>query len=166
MADVRPASDSDIPDLCDLYLQFHEFHVDRIPERLLSLRSRWDQQGAELAERLREILRDRDSAVLVAVVDEEIAAFSEIYLREEVSKARRDCCYCHLQSMFVSARHRGRGVGRLLLEASESWARSRGATEMRLDVWEFADGPSRFYERCGYHPYRRSYARPLEHATR
>jgi GNAT superfamily N-acetyltransferase len=163
MVDVHPASEEDIGALCALYLEFHEFHADRIPERLTSLRSRWDEEVTGLADRLREIVRDPGSAVLVASAESEIVGLSEVRVREdEETTAKPGCRYCHMQSLFVPAPFRGRGVGRLLLEASESWARSHGASEMRLDVWEFDEGPSGFYEARGYRPYRRSYARPLE----
>ena len=163
MAEVRPATESDIPALCDLYRGFHEFHAERIPRRLLSLHSTWDKEVAGLAERLSEIIGCSESDVFVAEVGGEIAGFSEVYLRDdEGTGARPACRYCHVQSMFVSRAFRGSGVGRLLLGASESWARARGASEIRLDVWEFAEGPSGFYEKCGYWAYRHSYTRPLD----
>jgi GNAT superfamily N-acetyltransferase len=59
-----------------------------------------------------------------------------------------------LSGMFVVARARNLGVGRTLLQASEEWARSFGATELWLHTGEA--GP--FYERCGYR-----YAHRREH---
>jgi len=162
MTEVRLARESDIPALCDLYCDFHEFHAERIPGRLLSLRSTWDEETAELAERLREVVGDGDSEVLVAVSHGEISGFSEVYLRvDEETRARPASRYCHVQSMFVVPLRRGTGIGRQLLASSESWAKTRGASEMRLDVWEFAEGPAGFYEECGFRGYRRSFSLPL-----
>ena len=56
----------------------------------------------------------------------------------------------YLQSLIVSAAFRAQGLGRLLVEAAQQWARERGATEMQVDIWEFAAGPLHFYERLGY----------------
>jgi GNAT superfamily N-acetyltransferase len=162
MTVVRPAAESDILALCDLYLEFHEFHAEWIPVRLCSLRPVWSAEIAGLEERLREIIAGSDADILVAEAEGKISGLSEIHLREdEGTSARPAARYCHLQSMFVPEDRRGSGIGRRLLAASESWARARGAKEMRLDVWEFDEGPSRFYEKHGYRPYRRSYVRSL-----
>ncbi|MBN2564606.1 MAG: GNAT family N-acetyltransferase [Candidatus Eisenbacteria bacterium] len=162
MTGVRTAAESDILALCDLYLEFHEFHAERIPERLCSLAPMWSAEMAGLKGRLREIMAGGDADILVAEADGTISGFAEIYLREDQGTSARPAArYCHLQSMFVTADRRRSGIGRLLLAASESWARTRGAKEIRLDVWEFDEGPSRFYEKHGYRPYRRSYVRSL-----
>jgi len=162
VASVRSAGESDIPTLCDLYLKFHEFHAERIPERLRSLRSAWHKEAEYLAEQLQIIVASDDSQILVAELEGEIVGFGEIYLRtEEQTRARPGSRYCHVQSMFVASPWRGTGLGRLLMAASEAWARVRGATEMRVDVWEFSEGPAGFYERCGYGAHRHSYSRPL-----
>lgn len=58
--------------------------------------------------------------------------------------------YSHLQSLMVVEGFRGQGVGTLLIEAAEEWARERGAREMRLDTWEFVGDPVDFYEKVGY----------------
>jgi GNAT superfamily N-acetyltransferase len=153
---------SDISALCGLYLDFHEYHADRLPERLLSLRNDWESEKESLSKRIREIVASPDAVILLAESDGDFVGFSELYLRcDEETSARPGRRYCHLQSMFVLEQHRRRGTGRVLLRASESWAESNGASEIRLDVWEFQDGPAGFYQRCGYRPYRHSLARPL-----
>jgi GNAT superfamily N-acetyltransferase len=163
MINIRPATQKDVPSLCELYLDFHEYHVDRVPKRLLSLRGIWDTEKSCLVKRLGDIIEDSESTLLVAENGEEIIGFSELYLRQdEQSPARMAFKYCHLQSLFVVTAHRLIGVGRLLLEASESWARSKGASEIRLDTWDFPDGPVDFYERYGFRTYRLSLSRSLD----
>jgi GNAT superfamily N-acetyltransferase len=163
MMEIRPAAEEDVPALCDLYLGFHEFHAQKVPKRLVSLRSRWEEEKVGLAGRLREIFVSPDALVLVAEVEDRLVGFAELYLREdERTDTRPGCRYCYLQSMCVLEPERRRGVGRLLLKASETWARSHDAAEIRLDVWEFGGGPGEFYVRCGYRPYRRSLARSLK----
>jgi diamine N-acetyltransferase len=55
----------------------------------------------------------------------------------------------------VLASFLAQGLGRLLVEVAQQWARERGATEMQLDIWEFAAGPLHFYERLGYRTLKR-----------
>jgi GNAT superfamily N-acetyltransferase len=66
-----------------------------------------------------------------------------------------------LQSLGVTERLRHSGLGRPLVVAVEEWARSRGATEMCVETWEFEGGPLLFYERLGYRTYERKLNRPL-----
>lgn len=56
----------------------------------------------------------------------------------------------HLASMWVAPTHRRAGVGRLLVNAVIDWARSEGATTLRLMVTSNNDIAMRFYERLGF----------------
>jgi GNAT superfamily N-acetyltransferase len=159
---IWTATSKDINALCDLYRDFHEFHAERLPNRLVSLSNLWEDEKVRLAQRLNEIIESTDSEVLIAKREGKVVGLSELYLREDKEVGGRVAKrYCHLQSMFVAEPHRRGGLGRLLLSSSESWARSRGAAEIQVDVWEFAEGPAEFYERCGYRTYRRSLVRSL-----
>ena len=53
-------------------------------------------------------------------------------------------------SMWVDPVHRGTGTGRALLEAVLAYARSRGATEVILDVTDGNDAARGLYERYGF----------------
>lgn len=55
-----------------------------------------------------------------------------------------------LISMWVAASARGRGVGDLLVHEVERWARSRGATLLRLDVTDGNQPAAALYERNGF----------------
>jgi GNAT superfamily N-acetyltransferase len=62
-----------------------------------------------------------------------------------------DVFLCHLVSMWVDPRYRGRGLGRDLLAAGIDWARHRGARQLRLGV---VDGNSAagLYRQAGFEP--------------
>jgi GNAT superfamily N-acetyltransferase len=160
---IRAAAFEDIDALCRLYSDFHEFHVRGVPSRLASLGDAAPAEREALASRLRELIDEPDAALFVASMDGRLVGFAEAYVRDDPPTpyrvARR---HGHLQSMFVAGDRRDAGIGRALLDACESWAKSRDAVEMRLDVWEFAKGPLRFYERAGYRTIRRGLARDLE----
>jgi GNAT superfamily N-acetyltransferase len=162
MIDVRPATEKDIDRLCTLYRDFHEFHAAGVPDRVAPLPDERQDEQVRLAARLREIIGSPDSTVLVAEDESKIVGLSELYIREdEHLRDRLARRYCHLQSMFVARERRRTGVGRRLLAASEAWAKSHDVSELRLDTWEFPEGPLGFYERCGYRTFRRSLARDL-----
>jgi GNAT superfamily N-acetyltransferase len=160
---VRGADDGDIDALCALYLDFHEFHVEGVPSRLASLKGASRTETVALAARIRELISSADAAVLVAEHGEAIVGFAEVYVRDdEPSPARVARRHGHLQSMFVVSGQRNLGIGALLLAESESWARSKGAQELRVDIWQFAGDPLGFYESHGYRTIRRSLAKDLE----
>jgi len=95
-------------------------------------------------------------------MDNQVVGFAEVYLRkDEPDPARIAYKYGHLQSLLVTEAFRQHGIGEKLLEAAENWAKGRGAAEMRLETWEFPEGPFRFYEKTGYRTLRRKLARRL-----
>lgn len=153
---VRPAVAADEPSLRHLYDEFHAFHARRIPDRLLVPSSAAAEHGS-FTTAIHEILAADDATLLVAEMDGIVIGFAQIDMREdEASQYKPGRRYGHLQSLAVTEASRRRGVGALLLRDAEHWARERGATEIRSDVWEFAGGPIRFYEQAGYQTLRRT----------
>src|SRR3990172_3441442 len=56
---------------------------------------------------------------------------------------------CWLQDLVVSKEARGRGIGRLLLDAATEWARERGCTHLQLSSGMGRADAHRFYRREG-----------------
>jgi ribosomal protein S18 acetylase RimI-like enzyme len=56
----------------------------------------------------------------------------------------------HVETLVVGARHRRRGIGRLLMSESTAWARAQGAVEVVLTTWAGNEDADAFYERLGY----------------
>jgi ribosomal protein S18 acetylase RimI-like enzyme len=52
--------------------------------------------------------------------------------------------------MWVSSDHRGRRVGRLLLQGCIDWARARGAHKVALEAWPHNDAAIRLYLGMGF----------------
>jgi diamine N-acetyltransferase len=92
-----------------------------------------------------------------------VLGFAEIYLRRPDPKnpAVVPKQYTHLQSLSLTEAFTHQGIGNQLLQAAEAWARDREVVELRLDIWEFSEGPLRFYEKSGYRTFRRTLAKNL-----
>lgn len=58
--------------------------------------------------------------------------------------------YAHLGFMFVLPEHRGKGLNQQLIEALMTWARSKGMTEVRLQVYTENKAAIRAYEKAGF----------------
>ena len=81
---------------------------------------------------------------LVAVVDDALAGLAWGRLDE------RQPDIAHLFQVWVAPEFRGRGIGRLLVDAVIAWARSVGARELRLGVTRGDTAAVRLYRRAGF----------------
>ena len=57
---------------------------------------------------------------------------------------------CHVEDLVRAPECRGRGIGRLLLEAAAEWAHRRGATRMQLNCDDKNLPAMKFYESLGW----------------
>jgi len=159
---VRLAKLEDMETLCNLYMEFHQFHVRGVPDRLVSLDKIDSHHSDELHRNIEKIINDEKSVIFVAQINNRMMGLAEVYLRkDELHPAKVSCTYGHLQSLVVTEASRQYGVGKLLVGVAEKWAQEKGAVEMRLDIWEFREGPLRFYEKLGYRTLRRNLVRKL-----
>ena len=60
--------------------------------------------------------------------------------------------YAYLGFMYVDPAHRGKGINQLIIETLRQWARSRGLTELRLEVYTINEPAIRAYEKAGLTP--------------
>jgi aminoglycoside 6'-N-acetyltransferase I len=96
----------------------------------------WDATGDEdHKSEMLEILEHPDTQlVLVAQGNNgRLAGFLEASIRPFVEDCESDHVG-YLEGWYVDESDRRRGLGRALVEAAESWARSRGCTEMASDA--------------------------------
>ena len=63
-----------------------------------------------------------------------------------------------LVSMYVMPDWRGQGVGSRLVEGFVSWARGRGASQLRVKAYTANEGAIRFYLRHGFAPLETTFA--------
>ncbi len=68
---------------------------------------------------------------------------------------------CRIGTIVVSENHQSKGIGKMLMEYAEKWAKDAGALEIRLEVMEFNKSGQRFYETLGYDIQSRILAKPI-----
>lgn len=88
-----------------------------------------------------------ERTVLVAVVPRAgVVGWIGVALREAViDSARAD-----IEGLVVEDEYRGNGIGQLLVQEAEQWARRRGCTSMRLVSNVVRERAHEFYKRLGY----------------
>jgi ribosomal protein S18 acetylase RimI-like enzyme len=95
------------------------------------------------------LLKSRDSEVVVAELDGEIVGSG--YVRIDAAEPfLRHRHHGYLGFMYVRPEYRGRGINGLVVEALERWAKGRGLTELRLEVFLHNRAAVRAYERAGF----------------
>lgn len=114
----------------------------------------------QVAERLHEIFEDADHAILVAESkDRRIAGYIEIFPFRTIGSEPR----IEIASLVVDESCRSQGVGRLLMNHAENWARARGFKEMGLRSNVIRERAHQFYENLGYrvNKTQKSFRKPL-----
>jgi ribosomal protein S18 acetylase RimI-like enzyme len=98
-----------------------------------------------LAERLRDLLVEGNTAVLLAGQGPDGVAV--LRFRPAIWRAEFEC---YLAELYVAPQQRGRGLGRALMEAAIELARSRGAGYMDLGTAETDVAARGLYESLGF----------------
>ena len=105
---------------------------------------------AEYAARARAASDGDRRAWFMADLDPEAHSVAEPIVVGLAMGRRRPPDTCMVFSVWVADRARGRGVGRALVDAIASWARSWGAITLVLWVYRTNQPAIRFYERLGF----------------
>lgn len=96
--------------------------------------------------RLRAILQRPDHAVFVAETAGQVIGWVHVYAVTPLESA----AHGEIGGLVVDAAHRGRGIGRALMERAEAWARDAGLGAVRLRSNVVRAEAHAFYEGIGY----------------
>lgn len=120
----------------------------------------WRSVGEE-RRYLRTVQRHPDAAVIVA--DDDGHVVGRLSLSRDPHPASRHVADLGLM---VAESHRGRGIGRMLLEEAVAWARLSGVLKLELHVFPWNEAALRLYESFGFEREglrKRQYARDGEY---
>jgi GNAT superfamily N-acetyltransferase len=98
---------------------------------------------------LEAMIVNEQTAVLVLEVKTEIIGSGYAQIRSAKAYERHEQ-FGYLGFMFVMPEFRGKGINSLLLNALKQWVRSKGITELRLEVYDDNDAAVRAYEKAGF----------------
>jgi len=145
---IREAANSDLPNLGRLGALLVQEHHDFDPRRFLAAKNRTPQDYASF---LGARLNDRNAVILVAETKGETIgyAYGEIEGYDYMSLRGPAGV---LNDLIVDPAHRGRGLGRLLLDEIISRLKSRGVPRIVLSTAAKNKAAQRLFERSGFRP--------------
>ena len=101
---------------------------------------------AAVSARLSRILPREDQRLLVAELDGRLVGWLHAIISEYVEA---EACVV-IGGLVVDRGHRRMGIGSLLMEQAEQWAKERGCPIVRLRSSSVRTAAHRFYEELGY----------------
>lgn len=146
---VRPyrAEDQDRVKQCIIELQEFErtLEADRVEGERIVERNFQELQEAHL--------RD-EGRLFVAEVEEEVVGFINVQLVHESETYMSSLVdYAYISDIVVLQAYRGRGVGMMLLQQAEVFARQQGATVLKIQVLARNQHAADVYQHAGFRPY-------------
>ena len=143
---VRRATPADLPRIGRLGALLVKEHYDFDPRRFLAAKLGTPEGYASF---MGTQLEDPDTAVLVAVDNGDVVGYAYAAVEGYDYMALRGPAGV-LHDVIVNPEHRGRGVGRLLLEAALSFFRSRGVPRVVLSTAERNEAAQRLFASKGF----------------
>lgn len=103
--------------------------------------------AGQLQPRLAEISEDEPNDVCVAVgAGGQVLGWVQVYVRQLLMVER----HAEMGGLVVDEAHRGCGIGRMLVDWAETWARDHGCDSLYLRSNVQREAAHRFYEQMGY----------------
>jgi GNAT superfamily N-acetyltransferase len=102
--------------------------------------------ASEVRARLPGCLANAARSVLVAELEHRVVGWTSLEVIDRFYVPR----YAEISGLVVDEECRGRGIGRMLMEKAESWARSKGCGLLRLKTNSIRKEAHRFYEHLGF----------------
>jgi ribosomal protein S18 acetylase RimI-like enzyme len=146
MLTVRPFEPADAGTVAALIGEAHEFHASALPDTFQD-----SHDAVFTPEEVAELSTAPDQLWLAAVLDDVVVGYLQAEVqRTPANRVKRASARLHVHQMGVTARARGRGIGRALLERARAEAVRRGLSEVSLEVYAFNAAARAFYEREGF----------------
>lgn len=129
---------------CFVVLQNHERSVE-------PMRARGEDVLKPYLEFMFKQVEERGGAVFVAEAEGKVVGFVCLWLRNPEDELMNEPGeFAHVSDLVVMPEFRGQRLGYELLRAAEDYARSHGATRLKLGVLARNEGPRRLYETFGF----------------
>ena len=142
---IRNAEEKDIARINELLVQIGGMHHDARPDIFNPATPKFS------ADDLKEMLDSSERFIFVAVDESDVVqGHLFCHIRESdgqgvIAKIKT----LWIEDLCVDEKVRGLGIGALLFDAAEKFAKEQQCGSITLNVWNFNEGAKAFYERIG-----------------
>lgn len=102
---------------------------------------------------LKFLIQSPDATVIVAEENNEVIASGYALIKKSEKYYNQFEEYSYLGFMYVKPEHRGKGINKVITDELISWSKSRGISEVRLDVYAQNESAIKAYEKAGFEPH-------------
>lgn len=95
------------------------------------------------------LITGSDSHLLVVEIDGEIVGSGYAQIRASKACFTHDH-HCYLGFIYLSPAHRGKALGKKIIDALKEWGIGRGAQHIHLNVYTDNESAIRAYEKAGF----------------
>ena len=141
----REAQTSDLPAICALGEEVNAIHHAAFPH-VFAGRGAPDAAASHWSASIAQA----NATTFVAEQEGQVVGFVTVGISDESNPLVQPARVGRVGSIGVTEAARGRGVGSELMRHAQAWLASRGAQEVRLNVWQFNAGALRLYQELGY----------------
>src|SRR5262249_49355633 len=131
-ASVRRARPADFVAIRALFGELDRFHATREPSLL-----RISPVSPPTPHARRGLIACEACFLAVAEVAGAVVGFVDASIRGPEDATDREDFWCGVNNLAVTERRRREGIGRQLMEATETWALQKGVADVRLNVFAF-----------------------------
>lgn len=143
---IRPATERDLGQMRSLFEVVDQHHASALPQMF-----RADRENGRSDEFLAGILANPEAALLVCASGDQLTGLVHVSIRQSpdipILAERR---FAVIENLVVHRDFRGRGLGKLLVEAAHRWIMDHDVSDVELHVFEFNEDAIALYERLGY----------------
>lgn len=102
---------------------------------------------------LKSLIQSSEATVIVAEENNEIIASGYARIKKAEKNYYQFKEYAYLGFMYVKPEHRGKGINKVITDELISWSKSRGISEIRLEVYAQNESAIKAYEKAGFEPH-------------
>lgn len=143
MINIRHAIEKDIPMIEEIYFELYSLMADLQPD--------FFQKAQQHRPFLEEMILSTEAALFIAESNNECLGFIVVHQQKTppyVAIIPRN--YAYIIDLAVTEKSRGLGIGTLLLDAADQWAKARNLDYLELGVLENNLGAKKLYEKLGF----------------
>lgn len=101
---------------------------------------------------LNEFIQSPDAILIVAEEDNEIVGSGYALIKKTEKDYNNFENYAYLGFMYVKPEYRGKGINKVITDELVGWSKSKGISEVRLDVYAQNESAIKAYEKAGFEP--------------